>query len=147
MPKTTHQKLMDCKEVAELFSLDERFVRVLAVAKVLPGFTMGKVWRFRREAIQEVFDKLSKEAFGALLEYDARNTLIIWFQTKNDAPLAFKDRLETYFRKILDEKEIYKHYHFFTITAHQPGLSYRKWNGKRIDNSAGSASGKGFDEL
>jgi len=46
-------EFLTAEEVAEYLRLPLSTVYKLAQAKRLPGFKVGKHWRFRREAIQE----------------------------------------------------------------------------------------------
>src|SRR5262245_56887449 len=97
---------MDCKEVAQHFNLDERLVRDLAAAKLLPLYPigkngkMGKLWRFPRNRILAIANRLPK---GALENYDRSNTIILWVHLEAHAPVSLCDTIAEKFRIILDD--------------------------------------------
>lgn len=53
-------EIMDPKEVAKLLKVNPRTVVRWAEQKKLPGFKLGDLWRFRREAIEEYILQLEK---------------------------------------------------------------------------------------
>jgi excisionase family DNA binding protein len=53
-------EIMEPKEVAKLLKVNPRTVVRWAEQKKLPGFKLGDLWRFRREAIEEYILQLEK---------------------------------------------------------------------------------------
>lgn len=157
--KSSEALYVNSKKLSLLLDIDERVVRALAAAELLPCKDFGNkkkrkgfgtkekrkrsIWRFPRERIVKIAQKIKKTP---LEEYEVENTLIVWFKVNSNAPVGFKDTLYEKMRSFLDDKEIYKHYVSHDITPHQPERSYRKLDGKRIvDNSARSGTGKRYD--
>lgn len=54
-------EIMTARELAEYLRLHETTIYKLAQEGTIPGIRIGRVWRFRREAIEELF----KERAGA----------------------------------------------------------------------------------
>jgi excisionase family DNA binding protein len=55
-------EILEPKEVAKLLKVHQRTVVRWAEQGKLPGFKLGDLWRFRREAIEEHIRQLEKEA-------------------------------------------------------------------------------------
>jgi excisionase family DNA binding protein len=53
-------EILDPKEVAKLLKVNPRTVVRWAEQRKLPGFKLGDLWRFRREAIEEHIRQLEK---------------------------------------------------------------------------------------
>ncbi|MBV9709084.1 MAG: helix-turn-helix domain-containing protein [Chloroflexi bacterium] len=54
-------EIMEPKEVAKLLKVNHRTIVRWAEQGKLPGFKLGDLWRFRREAIEEYIRQLEKE--------------------------------------------------------------------------------------
>jgi hypothetical protein len=139
---------VDSKELSVLVGVNEKVIRALAAADLLPRKNFGtktkNIWRFPRERIVKIAQKIPKTP---LEDYEVENTLIVWFKVNEKTPVGFKDTLDEKIRSFLDDEVIYEHYASHKITRHEPERSYRKLDGKRIvDNSARSGTGKRFDQ-
>jgi len=55
-------EILEPREVAQLLKVHHRTIVRWAEQGKLPGFKLGDLWRFRREAIEEYIRKLEKEA-------------------------------------------------------------------------------------
>lgn len=53
-------EILDAKEVAKMLKVNHRTVVRWAEQGKLPGFKLGDLWRFRREAIEEHIRQLEK---------------------------------------------------------------------------------------
>jgi hypothetical protein len=151
---------VDSKKLSVILDIDERVIRELAAAELLPCKDFGtkkkrkdfgtqknrkrSIWRFPRERIVKIAQKIPKTP---LEEYEVENTLIVWFKVNSNAPVGFAATLNKKLRSFLDHKGVYEHYASHEITPHEPERSYRKLDGKRIvDNSARSGTGKRYDQ-
>jgi hypothetical protein len=105
---------MDCKEVSGYFGVNERIIREMAEAKLLPRMKFGKVWRFPRVRILDLLDRLPK---SQLEKYEIANTLIVWMHVRDKAPVGFCSTLDEKIRNLTDDKTVYEYYSWHKITA------------------------------
>ena len=68
-PLLVMDEILEPKEVAKLLKVNHRTVVRWAEQGKLPGFKLGDLWRFRREALEEHIKHLEK---GTILFTDTR---------------------------------------------------------------------------